>query len=549
MKKERNKKIKANTFIEGTIITSILLIVIKVLGALYVIPFYQIIGPEGGTLYSYAYNIYNLFLNISTAGIPIAISMIISEYIALNMYDAKERAYKQGKKLISVLAIVSFILVFFGSDYLAKFILSDVVGGHSIKEVSSVIKAISPCLLIIPFLSVLRGYMQGHKFVVPTSVAQVIEQIVRIIIVLIGSFVSIKLLKMNITNGVCIALSGTFFGGLVAYLYLIKKVKDNKTQFPTQENKDQTSNKTIMKKIITYCLPIVLISITDNIYTLVDIKLIIKGLNMIGFTAMESEIVSGIVSTWAPKICTIIIAISMALTTNIIPHVTSNFIKKDMKAVNYRVNQALSTMLIITIPMSLLLILLSKEAYYIFYGASNYGYMILKFSSISHIFLGIWSVLSTTLQSMKKFKQIYIYSITGLILNALLDIPLILLFNIIGIAPYVATVVATCIGYLTSIILSLRYLNKTMKMNYQNTLNLLKKLVFPCILILIPVLISKYYINFEYTFITSMISLIIHGIYGMSIYLLITYKNGSLNSILGDEFINKILVKLHLKRN
>ena len=144
MKKERNKKIKANTFIEGTIITSILLIVIKVLGALYVIPFYQIIGPEGGTLYSYAYNIYNLFLNISTAGIPIAISMIISEYIALNMYDAKERAYKQGKKLISVLAIVSFILVFFGSDYLAKFILSDVVGGHSIKEVSYVIKAISP---------------------------------------------------------------------------------------------------------------------------------------------------------------------------------------------------------------------------------------------------------------------------------------------------------------------------------------------------------------------------------------------------------------------
>ncbi|MGM9877104.1 MAG: oligosaccharide flippase family protein [Bacilli bacterium] len=549
MKKERNKKIKANTFIEGTIITSILLIVIKVLGALYVIPFYQIIGPEGGTLYSYAYNIYNLFLNISTAGIPIAISMIISEYIALNMYDAKERAYKQGKKLISVLAIVSFILVFFGSDYLAKFILSDVVGGHSIKEVSSVIKAISPCLLIIPFLSVLRGYMQGHKFVVPTSVAQVIEQVVRIIIVLIGSFVSIKLLKMNITSGVCIALSGTFFGGLVAYLYLIKIVKNNKTQFPTQENKDQTSNKTIMKKIITYCLPIVLIAITDNIYTLVDIKLIIKGLNMIGFTAMESEIVSGIVSTWAPKICTIIIAISMALTTNIIPHVTSNFIKKDMKAVNYRVNQALSTMLIITIPMSLLLILLSKEAYYIFYGASNYGYMILKFSSISHIFLGIWSVLSTTLQSMKKFKQIYIYSITGLIINALLDIPLILLFNKIGIAPYVATVVATCIGYLMSIILSLRYLNKTMKMNYQNTLNLLKKLVLPCILILVPILISKYYIKFEYTFISSIISLIIHGIYGMFIYILITYKNGSLNSTLGDEFINKILVKLHLKRN
>ena len=69
---------------------------------------------------------------------------------------------------------------------------------------------------------------------------------------------------------------------------------------------------------------------------------------MIGYDAMSAEIVSGIVSTWAPKICSIIMTISLALTTNIIPHVTSNFIKKDYKGVNYRVNQAMSTILIIT---------------------------------------------------------------------------------------------------------------------------------------------------------------------------------------------------------
>ena len=94
------KKLKKNTFIQGTLITSIILIIIKILGALYVIPFYGIIGTNGGTLYSYAYNIYNLFLNISTAGIPIAISMIISEYLTLDKLDAKERAYKIGKKML-----------------------------------------------------------------------------------------------------------------------------------------------------------------------------------------------------------------------------------------------------------------------------------------------------------------------------------------------------------------------------------------------------------------------------------------------------------------
>ena len=141
------RQLKKNSFIQGTLKASSALILVKILGALYVIPFYRIIGEDGGTLYSYAYNIYNLFLNISTAGIPIAISMIVSEYLALEMYDAKERSKKVGTKIVCFLAILSFCIVFFGSGILAKFLLSDVVGGHSVEDVSLVIKAISFCLI------------------------------------------------------------------------------------------------------------------------------------------------------------------------------------------------------------------------------------------------------------------------------------------------------------------------------------------------------------------------------------------------------------------
>ena len=88
---------KKDSFLKGTIIASIAIIITKILGVLYVIPFYKIIGEDGGVLYSYAYNIYNLFLNISTAGIPIAISMIISEYLTLGHLEAKERVYSLGK--------------------------------------------------------------------------------------------------------------------------------------------------------------------------------------------------------------------------------------------------------------------------------------------------------------------------------------------------------------------------------------------------------------------------------------------------------------------
>lgn len=541
------KKLKKNTFIQGTLITSIILIIIKILGALYVIPFYKIIGSNGGTLYSYAYNIYNLFLNISTAGIPVAIAMIISEYLALNMDDAKERAYKIGKKIILILSLVSFLIVFLGADVIAKFIISDVSGGNPVSDIAYVIRAMSFCLIIIPFLSALRGYLQGHKYVVPTSYSQLIEQVVRIFVVIFGSYLVIKVFKKPVNVGVAVSLLGAFIGGLVAYIYLSIKVKNNKNEFPVSEKKDAVSNKVIAKKILSYCIPLIIISVVDNLYTIVDVKLIIKGLNMVGYSAIESEMMSGIVSTWAPKICTIIVAIAIALTTNIIPHVTSSFIKKDMKEVNRRFNQAISTMLLITIPMALMLLLLSNEGYFIFYGKSNYGPLILKVSAISHVFFGIWSVINTCLQSMRKFKVVYINSVAGLVSNAILDIPLILLFDKIGLPAYIATIVSTCIGYFISITIALVYLKKNMNFSYKISIETIKKMILPITCLFVPILLSKIFIKYDYSYLTSFVSLFIHGMYGVIIYLVISYKNGLLVDTLGRETINNILSKFHIK--
>ena len=540
------KTLKKNSFIQGTLIASTALIIIKILGALYVIPFYKIIGEEGGTLYSYAYNIYNLFLNISTAGIPVAMSMIISEYLALEMYDAKERSKKVGLKMVAFLAILSFTICFFGSDILARYLLSNITEGHSVADVSLVIKAISFCLIIIPFLSVLRGYLQGHKFISPTSLSELIEQVVRILIVLVGSYVALNILKTSTKIGVSVALTGAFFGGLCAFIYLLLKVKNNKEAFPVSDKKDNVTDKTLVKKIFSYAIPIIMVSIIDNIYTLTDIKLIVMGLTKVGISAMDAQTISSVVSTWAPKICTIMIAISIALTTNIIPHVTSSYIKKDYSAVQARINQALSTMLIITLPMASLLFMLSNEAYYIFYETSKYGALILKFSAISHIFFGLWTVLNSSLQSMKKFKLIYLNAIIGLGTNAALDIPMILLFKHLGLPPYVATVICTALGYIISISIVLIYLKKNMNFKYTDTLNTLKKLILPTIVLLVPIIISKHFIHFEYTRVTSIISLFIYGMYGVIVYLLITYKNGALYSVFGEEFVNNILKKLHL---
>lgn len=103
---------KKSSFLNGAIIATAGIVITKILGILYVIPFYAIIGESSIALYGYAYTIYNLFLSLSTVGIPPAMSKLISEYNALKYYNTKERAYKLGKYLLIGLGIILFFIMF-----------------------------------------------------------------------------------------------------------------------------------------------------------------------------------------------------------------------------------------------------------------------------------------------------------------------------------------------------------------------------------------------------------------------------------------------------
>lgn len=540
---------KKNTFIEGTLIASIAIIITKILGVLYVIPFYSIIGEDGGVLYSYAYNIYNLFLNISTAGIPTAISMIISEYTALKMFDAKDRAYKIGKRIIFIISFIAFLILMIFANSFAGYYIKGITGGNTIEDIALVIRAISLCLLITPFLSVIRGYLQGNKFIAPTSISQVIEQVIRIIIILVGSYLAINILHQEVKIGVAIALTGAFLGGLFAYLYLKIKVNKNKQLFEKTNKKDNITNKEITKKIITYCIPLIIISIVNNIYDLIDMKLIIKGLYKIGYSAKTSELISSIIYTWGPKICMIIMAIAMGLTTSLIPHMVSSYTNNDIKETNRKFNQAISTMIITCLPMAIGLAFLSKNIYFIFYGESIYGTSILKCLAIYTIFSGTLLVINTALQSLQKFKIIYINTIAGLLVNTILDIPMILLLNKIGINPYYGTILASMIGCTTSYIIVLTYLKKNLNFNYKLIINTIIKSIIPTLSMIVILLTLKLIMPINNTLnLLFIIKIIIYITLGALTYLIISYYNKNLENVFSKEYIDKILYKLHLKK-
>lgn len=542
---------KKDSFLEGSFIATASIIFVKLLGMLYVIPFYAIVGAKGASLYAYAYTIYNIFLDAASAGLPIAISKLINEYNTLGKKEAKVRAYKLGKKIVTGFSLVSFIIVFCFAEIIAKLILGDLTGGNTIADVALAIRCISLAILVIPYLSVTKGYLQGHHYIKPASVSQVIEQIIRIIIIVVGSYLTIKIFKLSVSVGVAIAVTGALVGGIAACIYIKKKMNDNKKilDLSAELPADNVSNKEIVKKIFKYAIPFIIIDTAASIYSFMDMVLIIRTLNYIGFSASNVEFIASSIITYAPKINMIITAVASGMSVSLIPTIVSSYVKKDWKDVNEKLNKALQTILIISIPMAVGISLLAKPIWSLFYQYNNYGVAILTLGIFSAILTNTYVVTSSTLQGLNKFKTVYLATILGFFTNGMLDVPLMLLFNHLKIPAYFGAIVATMIGYTLSIIIGLFTLHRQDKLSYKETFKVLLKILVPLACMIIVVVILKLLIPLNVT--NKLLCVLYVGICavaGAITYLITAYKMGILQQVFGIKFLNKIIKKLTLNR-
>ena len=180
---KKKKGIRKSGFVKGAFVATFAIVLTKILGIIYVIPFHAVIGEQGGALYGYAYTIYILFMSLSSAGIPLAISKIVSEYQTLGYYNAKKRAFVIGKKIALLLGFICFLVLMFFAPFIAKSVLGDLTGGNTIQDVTFVIRVIASAILIVPLLSIYRGYFEGHRFMDEPSFSQVLEQLVRVFII------------------------------------------------------------------------------------------------------------------------------------------------------------------------------------------------------------------------------------------------------------------------------------------------------------------------------------------------------------------------------
>lgn len=545
----RNDVMKKNNFLEGAFIATIGIILCKIIGVLYVIPFYAIIGEKGATLYGYAYSIYAVFLTLSSNGIPIAISKIVSEYNSLEKYYTKEKAYKIGKAIIVLLGFLSFLVLFIFAPQMAYLIIGDIKGGVTINEISFVIRIVSTALLIVPLFSVTKGYLQGHKFITSTSIANVLEQLVRVIVLLTGSYLTLKVFHLSIDTAVGIAVFGATVGATVAYFYLYDKVRKNKEQLkinePITREETKITAKDITKKILFYAVPFIVIDLVRSAFSMVDVFTVVKTLNKLNYPVSEAETVIRIITTWGGKLNMIVISLALGLTISLIPNIAASYVKKDIKDVSKKINQSVQALFVLIVPMAIGLFLLATPVWTIFYGSNTLSANIYQFYVLQTITFSFYSIFIDITQTMNNTKLALGTLIGSFLTKALLNIPMMKLFNNIGLSSLYAPIATTLIVQTLAVIFISHMLKKKHNINYKGTFENIVKTILCSFIMLITLLILKtFYPIVQATRMMSVLQVLVYALIGGTVYLIVTYKSGLLENIFGKEILNKIINKL-----
>ena len=536
---------KKNTFVKGALITTLGVIFTKILGILYVIPFHALIGEKGGALYGYAYTVYSVFISLASAGIPLAISKLVSEYQTLGYYNVQKRVFLLARQLAIIFGIICFLIIVIFAPLFAKLILGDITGGNSLEDVVFVLRVIGTAILVVPVLGVYRGYFEGHRFMSPPSISQVLEQLLRVLIIIFGSLFAVRVFNLNLSTTVGIALFGATAGAIVSYLYLVDKKKKNESKFNEKIrniNEPIVTNKEILRKIFIYAFPFIMIDIFKSLYNYVDLISVVKGLvKYAEFSVDNAETIYSMISTWGQKFNMIIFAISTGIIVSLIPSLTESFVKKDNDDIDKRATQGLNMLLFLIIPMTLGISFLSKPIWTLFYGNSIYGPSVLSYFIFEGLFIALFTCMITVLQVIKDYKMVFISLLSGVLIKIIFNNTFILSFYQIGLPAYYGIITATILGYIISTIICMVTLYSKHNIKFKNTFNYFIEMMIGSILMIIVLFILSLIIPiYSKVRIVNLFIILLYALVGATVYFIYVYKVKLLSNIFGRNFINKI---------
>ena len=312
---------KKQNFLQGTALLAMATAIVKIIGAIYKIPLNAIIGKQGFSYYSTAYEIYNVLLMISTAGLPVAMSRMISQANSLGHSNRIRRIYKTSRAIFLTLGIAGSLLMTLFCRQLAEF--------QNQPDAWAAIGALGPCCLLICIMSTFRGFFQGQSNMLPTSVSQVLEAVVKLVV---GMLAALLLLKS--TGSVSLAAGGAILGVTISCMassvYLFGKFRKAYGALePSSEAAESYSD--TAKRLMAIAVPITIGSAGLQILTMLETKIYMGQLLGLGFTQLEADSMKGIYNM-SQTIYNMPCAFITPITISIIPAITSHLTLLDHKA-------------------------------------------------------------------------------------------------------------------------------------------------------------------------------------------------------------------------
>ena len=385
----------ANKFVSGTLILTLSGFVVKAIGSINWIILSRILGGEGIGIYQMAFPIYLLALDVSSAGLPIAISIITAEKVAKQDYLGAQRIFRVSLSMLCTTALFLSILMFFG----AEFLIDEQIIRESRAYYSLI--ALAPAIFFTTVIAGYRGYLQGWQQMTPTALSQIVEQLVRVVVML--GFAAL-LLPYGLDYAAGGASLGAGAGGLAAWLVLIYYYYKLKRSLPSDGPVYPKEDiRHILKRLVVLAVPISLSSIMLPVVSNLDLLIVPRRLEVAGYATAQATELFGYLTGMSVPLINLATILTAAMAMSLVPAISHSFTLKNFDEIYERTASAMRISFLVTIPFSVMLYVMAEPVVTFIYNAPA-ATDATRAVAIAICFLGLHQITTAILQGLKKPK-------------------------------------------------------------------------------------------------------------------------------------------------
>lgn len=411
-----NTKSSNSKFLKGTLILTASSIVVKIIGSLNWIILSRVLGGEGIGLYQMGFPIYLMAITVSSAGVPVAISIITSEKLAKKDYRGAKRVFTVSLRLLLLTGLVFSSALFFGADFL--------INQHIIRDARAYysIIALAPAVFFVTFLASFRGYLQGWQIMTPTATSEVVEQLTRVITMLVFA-------DLFMPYGLAYAAGGASMGAgvgaicaLLVLMWFYRRLKKRlqKEMEEQDTNVPQESAGHIIKRLLRLALPVSLTSLMLPIGANLDLLIVPQRLEVAGFNVRHATELFGYLTGMAVPLVNLATIFTAAMTISLVPSISESKALHNLIAIREKIRIAFRVAMIITFPCFMGLYFLGEKVASLIYNAPKAAGAI-ETMSIGILFLGMHQISTGILQGLGKTAIPVINMILACIIKVLLS--------------------------------------------------------------------------------------------------------------------------------